>query len=121
MIEQDVRDVAIADANVSALISTRFYLGHLDSDITFPLTQMRATGGTLGIHLAGEGGNQHRTFQFDCYSLQESDASALAKTIRDALTGTKANFTGIGIDAPQVFYEDEHHVHRASFEMSFWF
>lgn len=121
MIEEDIHDELIADGTVSGLVGTEVYVGRVLSTISFPAVQIRSTGGQLATHLIGEGAAQNRIFQLDCYAQRESDASALAKAVRDALTGSKTNFTGIGIEAPQAFYEDDYSVHRMSFEMSFWF
>lgn len=128
-IEQDMRDVLVADGAVSALVSDRVYVGHIFSDLVFPAIQIRATGGDLATNLIGENGIENRTFQIDAYATGESDAANIARVARTALTGLQTNssvspntqFNGIGIGAPVALYEDEHSVHRLTFEMSFWF
>lgn len=116
-----MRTQSLAAGAVSAIIGTRFYVGHIFSEATFPLVQMRATGGEVMTNLVGESGLQNRTFQLDCYAREESVAADLAQKVRASLTGQYSAFRGIGVGAAVAFYEEEHRAHRLTFEISVWF
>lgn len=120
MIEEDVRDALVADGAVSAIVGANVFVGHVYS-ASFPMVQVRSTGGQVAATLKGESGIRNRIMQIDCYALTETDASALAEAARLAVSGTQTGFEGVGLEGPVAQFEDEYRAHRSTFEMSFWF
>lgn len=124
MLFDEIETVLIADPSVSALVaSNQIYLGGAIKAPSFPCVQLRSTGGAVDTVLdeEGESGLRNKIYQFDCYASLESSADNLAVACRQALAGTHASFSALGLSEPVLLYEEEHHAHRASFEMSFWF
>lgn len=75
----------LADATVSAVISTRVYPSRLPQSPMLPSVVYHLISGADECHLGGLVGVAHARLQIDCYALTRIAASALSTKVRDAL------------------------------------
>lgn len=84
-VEEAIWTLLQADANVTALISTRLYPVQMPQNPTYPNVVYSMVSDRGLDWLASDGGMQWSRYQFDCYARTYTQAKRLARTLRVAL------------------------------------
>ncbi len=125
-IEDSISSHIKADAGIAAMISDRIYPGILKQGADVPAIMYRFTSAPRSqLHSEETGAFVKARVEFNCYGDSFSDATRLAKAVRDLLdsfrgtlgtTGKETEVDGIFLDGPRDSYDNDLGRHKRQFD-----
>jgi len=127
MIESKIRAILAATSAVTAITSTRIYVGILPQGATFPALTIQPITYNADNHLTDAGDLQWDRIQIDAWGTTYAATDALYQAAVNALNGNSFSGTGYRIGSVIVQigggyrYESSVNIHRRYFDIGVWF
>lgn len=127
MIEDKILAVLAADSTVTAITSTRLYVGILPQSPTYPAITIQPITYNPDNTVTGPGDLQWDRLQIDCWGETYASADALYRIAVEALNGKQFSGTGYRIGSCNVQigggydYEESTRIYTRRFDIGVWY
>ena len=125
--EELLTSYLLASAPVTLLVDESVSWNVRPQIETVPAVVLTRISGDRDYNFAGPSGLVQSRIQIDCWAVTHSDAIAVSRAVRTALSGARFSDTGVEVqgtflDTERHFYEEEEaeRFHRVSLDFILW-